>query len=206
MDRSIGSTFEIPPATLQSFINLSVIILIPIYDMVIVPLTRAITNIASGITMLQRIGTGLFISIVSMVVAAIVETKRLNIARKYGLLDDPNAMIPMKIWWLLPQCLLAGASCVFTIIGMQEFFYDQMPSDLKSIGLALYLSILGIGSFLSSFIISIVGKTTGRNDQDGWISNNLNQGHVDYFYYLLALISAGEFVMFIYVARSYVYK
>ncbi|KAJ0782896.1 putative proton-dependent oligopeptide transporter family, MFS transporter superfamily [Helianthus annuus] len=52
MDRSIGSTFEIPPATLQSFINLSVIILIPIYDMVIVPLTRAITNIASGITML----------------------------------------------------------------------------------------------------------------------------------------------------------
>ncbi|KAJ0782895.1 putative proton-dependent oligopeptide transporter family, MFS transporter superfamily [Helianthus annuus] len=104
-----------------------------------------------------------------MVVAAIVETKRLNIARKYGLLDDPNAMIPMKIWWLLPQCLLAGASCVFTIIGMQEFFYDQMPSDLKSIGLALYLSILGIGSFLSSFIISIVGKTIGRNDQDGWL-------------------------------------
>ncbi|KAF5821641.1 putative proton-dependent oligopeptide transporter family [Helianthus annuus] len=92
--------------------------------------------------MLQRIGIGLFISIVSMVVAAIVETKRLNIARKYGLLDDPNAMIPMKIWWLLPQCVLAGAGDVFTIIGMQEFFYDQMPRDLKSIGLALYLITL----------------------------------------------------------------
>ncbi|KAM0042421.1 putative proton-dependent oligopeptide transporter family, PTR2 family proton/oligopeptide symporter [Helianthus debilis subsp. tardiflorus] len=206
MDRSMGSTFEIPPATQQSFINLSVIILIPIYDMVIVPLTRAITNIPSGITMLQRIGTGLFISIVSMVVAAIVETKRLNIARKYGLLDDPNAMIPMKIWWLLPQCLLARAGGVFTIIGMQEFFYDQMPRDLKSIGLALYLSVLGIGSFLSSFIISIIDKTTGGNDQDGWISDNLNQGHVDYFYYLVAGISAGAFVIFIYAAKSYVYK
>ncbi|XP_035843852.1 protein NRT1/ PTR FAMILY 5.10-like [Helianthus annuus] len=109
--------------------------------------------------MLQRIGIGLFISIVSMVVAAIVETKRLNIARKYGLLDDPNAMIPMKIWWLLPQCVLAGAGDVFTIIG--------------------------------------------GNDQDGWIPDNLNQGHVDYFYYLLAGLSVVAFVIFIYAAKSY---
>ncbi|KAI7756184.1 hypothetical protein M8C21_032390, partial [Ambrosia artemisiifolia] len=194
MDRSIGPSFDIPPATLQSFIGISVIIFIPIYDTILVPLTRAITNIHSGITKLQRIGTGIFISTVSMVVAAIVETKRLEVAREYGLLDDPNAMIPMKIWWLLPQYLLAGAGDVFTIVGMQEFFYDQMPSDLKSIGLALYLSILGIGSFLSSFIISVVDKTTCGNGQDGWISDNMNQGHIDYFYYLLAGISAGAFV------------
>ncbi|XP_076920305.1 protein NRT1/ PTR FAMILY 5.10-like [Bidens hawaiensis] len=206
MDRSIGSTFEIPPATLQSFIGLSVIILIPIYDTILVPLTRAITNFPSGITMLQRIGTGIFISTISMIVAAIVETKRLNIAREYGLSDDPNAMVPMKIWWLLPQYLLTGAGDVFTMVGMQEFFYDQMPSDLKSIGLALYLSVLGIGSFLSSFTISIVEKMTGGNGRDGWISDNMNQGHIDYFYYLLAGISAGAFVMFIYVAKAYVYN
>ncbi|KAI3763110.1 hypothetical protein L1987_53560 [Smallanthus sonchifolius] len=66
-----------------------------------------------------------------MIVAAIVETKRLKIAHEYGLLDDPNAMIPMKIWWLLPQYLLAGAGDVFTIVGIQEFFYDQTPSDLR---------------------------------------------------------------------------
>ncbi|KAK9073485.1 hypothetical protein SSX86_007809 [Deinandra increscens subsp. villosa] len=206
MDRSIGSSFKIPPATLQAFIGLSVIILIPIYDRVLVPLTRAITNIPSGITMLQRIGVGIFISTVSMIVAAIVETKRLKVAREHGLSDYPNAVIPMKIWWLLPQYLLAGAGDVFTIVGMQEFFYDQMPSDLKSIGLALYLSIMGIGSFLSGFIISIVGKTTGGNGQDGWIADNMNQGHIDNFYYLLAGISAGAFLMFIYAAKSYVYN
>ncbi|KAK1427598.1 hypothetical protein QVD17_16286 [Tagetes erecta] len=206
MDRSIGSTFEIPAATLQCFIGLSIIILIPIYDTILVPLTRSVTNIPSGITMLQRTGTGIFISILSMIVAAIVEAKRLKVAREYGLLDDPSAMIPMKVWWLLPQYLLAGTGDVFAIVGMQEFFYDQMPSDLRSIGLALYLSTLGIGSFLSSFIISVVEKTTGGNDQDGWIADNLNQGHIDYFYYLLAGISAGSFVMFIYAAKSYVYN
>ncbi|KAK9073487.1 hypothetical protein SSX86_007811 [Deinandra increscens subsp. villosa] len=206
MDRSIGSTFEIPPASLQSLMALSIIILIPIYDTILVPLTRAITNIPSGITMLQRTGVGIFISTVSMIVATIVETKRLKVAREYGLSDDPNAMIPMKIWWLLPQYLLAGAGYVFTNVGMQEFFYDQMPSDLKSIGLALYLSILGIGSFLSGFVIAIVEKTTSENGQDGWIADNFNQGHIDYFYYLLAGISVGAFVMFIYASKSYVYN
>ncbi|PWA47427.1 proton-dependent oligopeptide transporter family [Artemisia annua] len=203
MDRSIGSSFDIPAATLLSFIGLSAIILIPIYDTIFVPLTRAITKRPSGITMLQRIGTGIAISVVSMVVAAIVETKRLEVAREYGLVDDPSATIPMKIWWLLPQCLLAGAGDVFTLVGMQEFFYDQMPSDLRSIGLALYLSVIGIGSFLSSFLISILQKTTGGN---GWISDNMNRGHIDYFYYLLAGISAGAFVIYIYAAKSYVYN
>ncbi|XP_076895191.1 protein NRT1/ PTR FAMILY 5.10-like [Bidens hawaiensis] len=205
MDRSIGSTFQVPAASLQSFLSLSVVILIPIYDTILVPVTRTVTNIPSGITMLQRIGTGIFISIVSMVVAAIVESKRLNAAREYGLVDDPSAVIPMKIWWLLPQYFLAGASEVFTVVGMQEFFYDQMPSDLKSVGLALSLSIMGIGSFLSGFLIAIVGKTTGEDGGDGWISDNLNCGQVDYFYYLLAAISVGSFAIYIYVAKSYVY-
>ncbi|MFS7910651.1 putative proton-dependent oligopeptide transporter family [Helianthus anomalus] len=65
MDRSIGSTFEIPPATLQSFIGLFIGILIAIYDTILVPLTRMFTNIHSGITMLQRIGISILISIVS---------------------------------------------------------------------------------------------------------------------------------------------
>nr|GEV27966.1 proton-dependent oligopeptide transporter family [Tanacetum cinerariifolium] len=141
-----------------------------------------------------------------MVVAAIIETKRLKTAHEYGLVDDPSATIRMKVWWLLPQCLLAGAGDVFTIVGMQEFFYEEMPNDLKSIGLALYLSVLGIGSFLSSFLISIVEKMTSGNGQDGWISDNVNKGHIDYFYYLLAGISAGAFMIYIYVAKSYVYN
>ncbi|PWA38797.1 proton-dependent oligopeptide transporter family [Artemisia annua] len=209
MDRSIGSSFDIPAATLQSFSGICVLILIPIYDSVLVPVTIAITKRhsgRSGITMLQRIGTGIFISIVSMIVAALIETKRLETAREHGLLDDPDAIVPMKIWWLLPQYLLAGAGDVFAVVGMQEFFYDQMPSDLRSIGLALYLSVMGIGSFLSSFVISIVQKMTGGNGEDGWISDNMNLGHIDYFYYLLAGISAVAFIIYIYAAKSYVYN
>ncbi|GJY23338.1 hypothetical protein Tco_0396996 [Tanacetum coccineum] len=31
---------------------------------------------------------------------------------------------------------------------MQELIYEEMPNDLESIGLALYLSVLGIGAFM----------------------------------------------------------
>ncbi|KAJ0750720.1 putative proton-dependent oligopeptide transporter family, PTR2 family proton/oligopeptide symporter [Helianthus annuus] len=206
MDRSIGSTFEIPAATLQSFISLTVVILIPIYDQIVLPIARSVTRKPSGITTLQRIGTGIFISIFSMVVAALVEIKRLQTASKYGLVDDPNAVIPMKVWWLLPQYLLTGAADVFTMVGLQEFFYDQVPSELRSIGLALYLSIFGVGSFLSSFLISVVEKTTGGDGKDGWISDNLNQGHLDYFYWLLAGMSAVAFLIYLYFAKTYIYN
>lgn len=43
------------------------------------------------------------------------------------------------------------------MVGLQEFFYDQVAGDLRSIGMSLYLSIR-VGSFLSSFLISVIQK------------------------------------------------
>ncbi|KAK3043534.1 hypothetical protein RJ639_002113 [Escallonia herrerae] len=206
MDRSIGSSFEVPAASLQSFISFSIVIIIPIYDRVLVPIARAITRKPAGITMLQRIGTGVFLSALSMVIAAIVEKKRLEIASAYGLIDKPDATVPMSVWWLVPQYVLFGIADVFTMVGLQEFFYDQVPRELKSIGLALYLSIFGIGSFLSSFLIAIITKVTGGDGRDSWFSSNLNRAHLDYFYWLLGGISAVAFVAYVYFAKSYIYN
>ncbi|KAL3830322.1 hypothetical protein ACJIZ3_019124 [Penstemon smallii] len=207
MDRYFISSFEIPAASLQQyFITVSLIIFIPLYDRVFVPIARAITKKPSGISMLQRIGVGLFLSLISIVFAAFVERKRLETAIEYGLVDKPNAMIPMSAWWLAPQYVLAGIADVFAMIGLQEFFYEQVPSDLKSIGLAMYLSILGIGSLLSSFLVSFIENATKTHGQDGWFGNNLNRAHLDYFYWLLTGISVVGFSAYIYFARSYVYR
>ncbi|EYU27213.1 hypothetical protein MIMGU_mgv1a023331mg, partial [Erythranthe guttata] len=147
MDRRLSSSIEVPAAALQTFINLSVVIWILMYDQVLTPIRRSLSGNPAGITMLQRIGVGRVSSTVCMVVAATVERKQ---------------TVPMSVCWLIPQYLLFGvADEVFTI---QEFFYDQVPSDLRSIGLALYLSIFGVGSFLSSFVIIIIEekiKTVG---------------------------------------------
>ncbi|KAF7124619.1 hypothetical protein RHSIM_Rhsim12G0006800 [Rhododendron simsii] len=206
MDRSLGPGFSIPAASLQTLISLSIVIFLPIYDRIFVPIARAITQKPSGITMLQRIGFGMFLSVISMVIAALVERKRLETALEYGLIDNPKATVPMSFWWLAPQYILFGIADVFTMVGLQEFFYDQMPSELKSVGLALYLSIFGVGSFLSSFLISVVESTTGGDGQDSWIADNLNRAHLDYFYGLLAGLSAVAMVAYLYFAKSYIYN
>ncbi|CAK7344803.1 unnamed protein product [Dovyalis caffra] len=189
MDRSISPGFEIPAASLQTFSTIASILFIAIYDRVFVPVSRTLTRKPSGITVLQRTGIGMFLSTVSIAVAALVEMKRLKTAQEYGLIDKPNVMVPMSVWWLIPPYILFGVSDVFTMVGLQELFYDQVPSDLRSVGLSLYLSIFGVGSFLSSFLISTIEKLTCGNGRYSWFDNNLNRAHLDYFYWGLAVLS-----------------
>lgn len=206
LDRSIGSNFSIPAAALQCSIYICVFVSLPIYDRLFVPVARILTRKPAGISMLQRIGTGLFISVLTMVVAAITEKIRLRTALQHGLIDLPDAMIPMSIWWLLPQYVLFGISDAFTVVGLQEFFYDQVPNELRCVGLSLYLSIFGVGSLLSSFLVSVINKASSGSGGDGWFSDNLNRAHLDYFYWLLAILSVIGFALFMYFAKSYVYN
>ncbi|GMI90553.1 hypothetical protein like AT1G22540 [Hibiscus trionum] len=205
MDRSITTGFQIPAASLLSFISLTVMIFIPIYDRIFVPLARSLTGKPAGITMLQRIGTGMLLSALSMLTAALVEMRRLKTAQECGLVDKPNVTVPMSVWWLVPQYILSGLSDVFAMVGLQEFFYHQVPKELRSVGLALYLSIFGVGSYLSSFLISAIENITGGDGRDSWFANNLNRAHLDYFYWLLAALSANGLVIFLCCTRSYIY-
>lgn len=199
MDRSISPGLLVPAAARQCFINISVIVFIPVYDCLFVPITRSFTHIPSGITMLQRIGTGILLSVIAMVVAALVETKRLQTAR-----DDLT--IPMSVWWLVPQYVLYGVADGFTMAGLQEFFYDQVPSELRSVGMAMNLSIYGAGNFLSSFMISVIDRATSQSGQTSWFDNDLNKAHLDYFYWLLASLSFIGLAFYMWFAKSYVYN
>ncbi|KAL4651628.1 hypothetical protein ACB092_01G174000 [Castanea dentata] len=193
MDRTIFPGFEIPAASLQSFVSLSIILVIPIYDRIFVPIARAFTRNPSGITMLQRIGIGMLFSAICIVVASL-------------LVDMPDVTIPMSAWWLLPQYVLSGIADVFTVVGLQEFFYDQVPIELRNVGLALYLSIFGVGNFLSSFLVSVIEEVTGRDGKNSWFADNLNRAHLDYFYWLLAGLSAVALAAYVYFAKSYIYN
>ncbi|CAA7052409.1 unnamed protein product [Microthlaspi erraticum] len=199
MDRSITQGILVPAATLQCVTNFTIVICIPIYDRLLVPITRSFTQNPSGITVLQRIGTGIFLCILAMVVAALVETKRLQTAR-----DD--ATILMSVWWLVPQYVIYGVADLLTMVGLQELFYDQVPSELRSVGMALNLTIYGVGNFISSFMISVIDKVTRQNGQTSWFDNDLDKAHLDYFYWLLACLSFIGLAFFLWFAKSYVYN
>ncbi|KAK4592238.1 hypothetical protein RGQ29_016667 [Quercus rubra] len=172
---------------------------------VLVPITRKISGHHSGITLLQRVGTGLCISFLTMVVAALVEAKRISIAKQHDLIEKPEEIVPISVWWLFPQYILCGLADVFTLVGLQELFYDQMPESLRSLGAALYLRVLGTGSFVSSAIIYIV-QAISSGCGEKWLGNNLNRAHLDYFYWMLAGLSSLNLCVYIGISKCFVYK
>ncbi|KAK7860395.1 protein nrt1/ ptr family 8.2 [Quercus suber] len=198
MDIHVGpSNFEIPPASLSIFDTL-------IYDRIIVPVARKFTGHKNGLTQLQRMGIGLIISILAMVSAAILELERLKTVRKHNYYTLEH--IPMSIFWQVPQYFLIGCAEVFTFIGQLEFFYEQAPDATRSLCSALSLTTVALGNYLSTLLVTIVTKVSTRHGKLGWIPDNLNYGRVDYFFWLLAMLSVLNLGVFLVIAKWYTYK
>jgi peptide/histidine transporter 3/4 len=198
--------FKVPAASLQSVNPITIVVLMPLYDRVFVPLLRRVTGNVRGISMLQRIGVGLVISLLSMVAAAGTEIRRLQVAREHGLVEHPEKTVPLSVFVLLPQYVLIGAAEVFTSVGALEFFYDQAPDSMRSLGTALFLTTIGVGNFLSSALLSAIVHVTGHHDHQSWIVDNLNHCRLDYFYWLLAGLSGLNLCFFMGLAHWYKYK
>ncbi|KAL9157621.1 hypothetical protein ABFS82_08G016600 [Erythranthe guttata] len=198
MKRNIGNfKFEIPPAALQSSITVSIIVLMPWYDTFFVPLVRIFTRNEKGISVMQRMGIGMFLSVVAMIIAAITERKRMEIGKN-------NGEQLLSIYWLLPQYILLGISDIFTVVGMQEYFYSEVPVRMRTMGIALYTSIFGVGSFLSALLISVIEfLTTSKETHDNWFSDDMSKARLDKYYWFLAFTSAISLLAFVIFCRFF---
>lgn len=205
MDNQLGNTsFQVPPASISVFDTISVILCVPIYDQILVPVARKFTGQKNGLTQLQRMGIGLVISIFAMLSAGILELVRLRMVRKHNYYEYKE--VPISIFWQVPQYFIIGVAEVFTFIGQLEFFYDQAPDAMRSLCSALSLSTNALGNYLSSLLITIVTSVSTRNGKLGWIPENINYGHLDYFFWLLAVLSLLNLGVFLLVAKWYTYK
>eukprot|EP00808_Paulinella_micropora_P027587 g8722.t1 len=107
-------------------------------------------------------------------------------------------VVDMSIWWQVPQYILVGLSEVLTVIPAVEFFYRNSPRSTKSIIAALNLVSQTLGLWVFCILVRIVNAGPVE-----WIANDLNQGHLDYFFWLLAAIMFANLCVFIYYATRY---
>ncbi|KMZ58797.1 putative peptide transporter, Protein NRT1/ PTR FAMILY 8.2 [Zostera marina] len=205
LEPHIFASFTIPSASLLIFDTLSVIIWVPIYAFFIVPIARKFTGNQRGFTQLTRMGIGHVISILAMLCAGFLERTRLNKVKELNIYDS-SEYVPISIFWQVPQYFFIGAAEVFTSIGQLEFFYDQAPDTMRSMCSALSLTIMSLGSYLSTLLVTIVTYATTRNGQPGWIPDNLNEGKLHYFFFLLGGLGLISFLLYLKAARWFTYK
>ncbi|TVU19359.1 hypothetical protein EJB05_35503, partial [Eragrostis curvula] len=186
MERHITRTVEIPPATLSIFTTGTTLVSIICYDRVFVPLARRVTGLPSGVTYFQRMGIGLTIAVFGVASAALVETRRRHTAVEHGLLDSPKAIVPMSVFWLIPQYAIHGIADAFASVGQMEFLYDQAPESMRSTAVALFWLCGSFGSYLSTVLVTVVQRATrGHGD---WLQDNINRGRIDNYYWLITFI------------------
>ncbi|CAN0885787.1 Protein NRT1/ PTR FAMILY 5.2 [Linum grandiflorum] len=205
LERSIGPNFDIPPACLTAFVTISMLVSLVIYDRILVPATRRYTKNPRGISLLQRMGIGLVLQIITVVAACLAERRRLTVIRQHNL-TGKHDKLPLTIFILLPQFVLMGVADAFVEVARIEFFYDQAPQGMKSLGTSYFTSGLGIGNFVSSVLLRTVANVTKKHARRGWILDNLNLSHLDYYYALLAILSVVNLLYFLIVSKYYVYS
>nr|AKQ98328.1 nitrate transporter 1.3 [Brassica juncea] len=193
MERKLGS-FTVPAGSYSAFLILTILLFTSLNERVFVPLARMLTKKPQGITSLQRIGVGLVLSMGAMAVAAVIENARREAQVTNG--------YKISAFWLIPQYFLVGAGEAFAYVGQLEFFIREAPERMKSMSTGLFLSTISMGFFVSSLLVSLVDKVTHKS----WLRSNLNKARLNYFYWLLVVLGAFNFLVFIVFAMKHQYK
>ncbi|KAK8937523.1 Nitrate transporter 1.4 [Platanthera zijinensis] len=211
MERAVGKSFQIPAGSFTVFFVGAIIITLAIYDRLVMPWWKKYRGF-TGLTSLQKIGIGLLLSSIGMATAAAVETKRLAVARQVATPMKmpapaatntagtwPENTLPISAFILVPQFILVGAAEAFVYTGQLDFFITRSPKGMKTMSTGIFLSTISLGFFLSSLLVSAV-KTITDEEGKPWLGDSINNGRLDCFYGLLAVLSALNFVCYLFCA------
>ncbi|KAH6556534.1 hypothetical protein KP509_1Z172800, partial [Ceratopteris richardii] len=189
MDLSIAGSVSMQPATMNLFNLLVAVFVDPLYNAVVVPLARSITGLPHGLSSLHRIGIGCLTSSVAMMLAGALEFYRLHCFKQ--------GLPPISIFCQIPVYFMLGLAQFLACIGLSEFLYSYAPLSLRSFGTSLSCACGALGLYVSSLLVWIVTLVTARGEAAGWIPADLNDGHLDYFFWLLGGLGFLNFFWFI---------
>eukprot|EP00256_Glycine_max_P067711 XP_025982306.1 protein NRT1/ PTR FAMILY 4.5-like isoform X1 [Glycine max] len=201
MNTYIGK-LNIPAASIPIIPLVFMTLLIPVYEFAFIPLVRRITGHPNGITELQRVGVGLVLSAISMVIAGVIEVKR-----KHEFNDHNQHRI--SLFWLSFHYAIFGIADMFTLVGLLEFFYKEAPQGMRSLSTSFSFLSLSIGYYLSTVFVELINLVTSKigKSKKGWLEGrDLNRNHVQLFYWFLAILSLINFLIYLMCAKWYKYQ
>ncbi|GFG29063.1 hypothetical protein Cfor_02093 [Coptotermes formosanus] len=215
-----GSNFNMPTAWLSLFDQVFILALIPLMNGVVYP---TLDKIGVNVSLLTRIAIGMGLSLLAAVSAGVLEFLSLQRWKEgYGIVQvihnwTYNAT-DISLLWQIPQYCLVGSAEVFagvagksvivivtycqrlrvlraltdistSSIGL-EFAYSAAPRPLQGVAMGMFSAMEGVGSLLGTTLISALSPVWIRHDAQHF------QGHLDYYFFLLAGIQGIAFILF----------
>ncbi|CAH1442164.1 unnamed protein product [Lactuca virosa] len=103
--------------------------------------------------------------------------------------------------WLVPQYALLGLAEAFNAIGQMEFYYSELPKSMSSVAMAVFMVSNAFSGLVGSVLVNVVDLVTSEGGSVSWLSSDINEGHVDYYYWLLGLLNLLNFFYFLICCR-----
>ncbi|KAL8000463.1 putative proton-dependent oligopeptide transporter family, MFS transporter superfamily [Plasmopara halstedii] len=176
-----------------------ILVFIPIFDRILYPF---LTKIGIYPTLLRKIGAGLVFALLAMLAAGWTEHIRKHSPMIQGVASNCSAagenlpMSTISVWWQTPQYVLVGIAEILTSISAYDLFYSEVPESMRSVCQALNLLTTTLGYIVTGALNSIFSF---------WITSDLNDGHLEYIYYLMALLVLVLLIAFVAVSQSFEY-
>ncbi|KAH0512722.1 Solute carrier family 15 member 3 [Microtus ochrogaster] len=199
-----NSSYRIPEAWLLLANVVVVLVLVPVKDHLIDPLLLRCKLLPSA---LQKMALGMFFGFTSIIAAGVLEKERLRYIKDNHTVPqligkDLYYAAPLSIWWQIPQYLLIGISEIFASIAGLEFAYSEAPRSMQGAIMGIFFCLSGVGSLLGSGLVALLSLP------GGWMHcpkdyGNINNCHMDFYFFLLAGIQAVTAVLFLWIAGHY---
>lgn len=146
---------------------------------------------------LEGIGAGMVCGILCCITAWRVELHRLKLIMKEGIgldNDDPNKIILMSVFWLLPQFCLLGLMEGLGDKGLENFIKDYVEESMKR-QVSLYGKlVVGFGNFFSIPIVLL---------KPSWFKDTINTSHLDRYFLTLAILGSVFLCIFVCISPMY---
>lgn len=127
------------PSQIQSINSVLILTLVPLFTFVIYPLIGKLVTL----TPLRKIGAGLFITVLSFAVIAMIQV---SIA---------NGATPNIGWQFLAYLIITCAEVMVSIVCL-EYSYTQAPKNLKSFIMAIFLLSVSFGNQITELVNSFI--------------------------------------------------
>ncbi|KAJ1523836.1 hypothetical protein ONE63_010394 [Megalurothrips usitatus] len=186
------NTFNIPTSWLSLFDQFFILGLIPLLNGFVYP---AVDRRGVRVTVFGRIAVGMGLSLCAAISAGLLETismqhwhdghhiEQIIHNRKYNASD-------VSVLWQVPQYCLVGMAEVFAGVAGLEYVYSTAPKPLQAVAMGLLSTVEGLGSLLGTALIGALSPAWIPQDRDHF------QGHLDYYFFLLAGIQGVTLVGF----------